>query len=98
VSAPWVLRVCSVRSEMTLCCFAMGMAKVKRSGVRGVDVMLPASLGLGLMTSDALRLLGVRRRKPDMVEVKDRLDDKDGVRELFGAVDDGRRWCRDDSK
>ena len=75
----------------------MGTANVKRSGVRGVDIILPASL-VASTTDGVLRLLGVLRRKPDTAEVNERLDEREGVRETLGTINDVRRWCTDESK
>ena len=91
------LREGSVRRELTLCCFDMGIVKVKRSGVRGVDIKLPASLELPSTTEGCLRLLGVRRRKPVTDEVNERLDEMEGVWEPLGTISDVRRWCTDES-
>lgn len=76
----------------------MGTANVKRSGVRGVDIMLPVSLAAVSITDGVLRLLGARRRKPDTAEVNERLDEREGVREPLGTINDVRRWCTDESK
>lgn len=87
----------SARNDASLCCLVNAAVNVNRSGVLGEEKMLPVSLGVASRAIELLRLLVVRFRKPETVDVKDFFEASDGVRDpCTWKFDDGRRaWLEE---